>query len=117
MNGHFLVKGNRTEFVHGFADDIHDAAERSAADADGDGCTLIDRFHAADHAIGRFHGNAAHAAFADVLLHFQNDVDRGRHGEALADDAKRLVDGGHGAFDELHVDGGAGDLDYVSDIF
>src|SRR5580704_9678797 len=117
MNGHFLVKGNRTEFVHGLADDVHDTAQGPAADGDGDGSTQINRLHAAHHTIGRFHGNAAHAAFADVLLHFQNDVDWRRHGEALADDAKRLVDGGHGAFDELHVDGGASDLNYVSDIF
>jgi hypothetical protein len=52
-----------------------------------------------------------------MLLHFENDIDGGRHGKTVADDAKRLIDGRHGAFDELDVDGGAGDLDHVSDIF
>jgi hypothetical protein len=52
-----------------------------------------------------------------MLLHFEDDVDGGRHGEAVADHAQGLIDGRHGAFDELYVDGGAGDLDNVSDIF
>src|ERR1035438_1660372 len=52
-----------------------------------------------------------------MLLHFEDYVNGGRHGEAIAHDAKGLIDRRHGAFDELYVDGGAGDLDYVSDIF
>src|SRR5271157_1804004 len=74
-------------------------------------------FHAADHAVGRFHGDAADSAFAEVLLHFENYVDGGRDGKAVADDAEGLIDGRHGRFGELHVHGGACDLDYVSDIF
>ena len=73
--------------------------------------------HASHHAIGCFHGYAAHSAFAEMLLHFEDNVDGRRHGEAVADHAKGLIDRGHSRFDELHVDGGAGDLDYVSDIF
>jgi len=41
----------------------------------------------------------------------------GKDGEAVADNAKRFVDGGMEPSTKLHVDGGAGDLDYVSDIF
>jgi len=26
------------------------------------------------HAVGRFHGNTAHSAFADVLLHFEDEL-------------------------------------------
>jgi len=36
----------------------------------------------AHHAFGGFHGDAAHAAFAEMLLHLKNDADGGRHGEA-----------------------------------
>ena len=64
-----------------------------------------------------FHGDAAHAAFAQVLLHFENDVDRRRDREAVAHHAQRLIDGRHLADFELHVHGGTGDLDYVSNIF
>ena len=48
------------------------------------------RFHAAHHAFGRLHGNAAHAAFAQLLLHFQDDVERRRDGEAFAGNAQRV---------------------------
>jgi hypothetical protein len=52
-----------------------------------------------------------------MLLYFENDVDGRRDGEAVADDVEGLINGGHGSFDELHVYRGAGDLDYVSNIF
>ena len=117
MNGHSLVEGNGAEIVDGFADDIHHSPQRAAAYGDGDGSSLVDRFHAPHHAVGRFHGDTADAAFAEMLLHFENDVDGGRHGKSVADDAKGLINGGHCPFGELHVHGGACDLDYVSDIF
>ena len=117
VDRHALGVGDRAKIVHGLADDVHHAAERAAADRSGDGATLIDGLHAPHHAVGRFHGDAAYAAFAEMLLHFQNDVDGGRHGEAVADNVQRLINGRHRRFGELHVNGGAGDLDYVSDIF
>jgi hypothetical protein len=52
-----------------------------------------------------------------MLLHFEDDIDGGRHSKAVADDLKGLIDGRHGRFGKLHVYGGTGDLDYVSDIF
>ncbi len=58
--------------------------------------------------------NATHAAFTEVLLHFQNDADGFRGVEALADYLDCLVDGREGAFGELHVDGGSGDLNYFA---
>ena len=39
------------------------------------------------------------------------------HGEALAHHSHRLVDRRQFALGKLHVDGRAGDLNYVSDIF
>ncbi len=78
------------------------------------GSALVDGLHAAHHALGRFHGDAAHPAFAQVLLHFQNHVDRVGHGETVAHDFERLINRRHRAFDKLHVDGGTGNLDYAS---
>jgi len=75
VDGHSFLKGNRAEIVHGFADYVHYAAERTTAHGSGNGSALINRFHAPHHAVGRFHGNAAYTAFADVLLYFEDDVD------------------------------------------
>jgi hypothetical protein len=52
-----------------------------------------------------------------MLLDFKNNVDRGWHSETVADHAQCLINMGHRGFGELHVDGRAGDLDYVSEIF
>ena len=53
----------------------------------------------------------AHAALAQVLLHFENDVDGRGHVEAVAGDAQRLVDGRHRRFFKLHVHRGTGNLE------
>ena len=95
VNRHSLIAGDRTEVVDGLADDVHHATQRAAADGNRDGSAEIDGVHAAHHAVGRLHGDAAHAAFAEVLLHFEDDVDGRRNGEAVADDAKRLINGRH----------------------
>src|ERR1700690_2569262 len=117
MNRHSLVTCDWAEVVDGLTDYVHHAAQRSTADGNRDGATLVDGVHAAHHAVGGLHGDAAHAAFAEVLLDFQDDVDGSGNGEAVTHHAQGLVNGRHGGLDELHVDGGAGDLDYVSDIF
>ena len=66
---------DRAELIDRLSDYVHDPSERAAADGNGDGPALIDGLHAAHHAVGGLHGDAAHAAFAEVLLHFENDVD------------------------------------------
>jgi hypothetical protein len=40
------------------------------------GCAGVDRLHAADHAVGRLHGDAAHLVLAEVLGDLGDDVDR-----------------------------------------
>ena len=69
----------------------------------------VDRLHAADHAFGGDHGDAAHAAFAEVLLDLDDDVERVGDVEAFADDAHGLVDGRHLRLFELNVNGRAAD--------
>jgi hypothetical protein len=101
----------------GLADDVEHAAEGGAANRNGDGAALVDGFHAADHAFGGFHSDAADAAFAEVLLDLKDDVDGRGDSEAVADDAQRLVDRGHGRLFELHVHRGTRNLNYFADVF
>ena len=105
------------KLIDGLADHVHHAAQRAAAHGHGNRSALVDGLHAAHHAVGGLHGDAAHAAFAQVLLHFENDVDRAGHGEAVADDLQRLVNRRQLALGKLHVHRGTGDLNYVSDVF
>src|ERR1700739_35572 len=98
----------------GLPDDVHNAAESAAADRHGNGSALVDGFHPTHHAVGGFHGDAAHAAFAEVLLHLEDDLDRGGHSEAVADNFDGLVDRGQVSLGELDVDRGSCDLNDVS---
>ena len=66
---------DRAQLVHRVADDVQHAAQRLAAHGHRDGAAEVDGLHAAHHAFGGLHGDAAHAAFAELLLHFQDDVD------------------------------------------
>ena len=47
--------------------------------------------------------NAAHAAFAEMLLHFDNDVDRRRDVESLARDVGAPCGSAAVAFRKFHV--------------
>ncbi len=93
------------------------AAQRLFADGHADGTAEVDGLHAANHAVSGFHGHGADAAFAQVLLDLENYGNGRGHGEAVAGDAQRLIDGRHGRFFKLDVYGGAGDLDYFADVF
>ena len=74
----------------------------------------LDRLHAAHHAFGRLQRDRAHPALADVLRHFDNDVDRRRNVESFAGDADCGVDHGNLVFGELNVDGRSRDLDHLA---
>ena len=96
---------------------LRHAAQRFLAHRHADGAAEVDGLHAAHHAVGGLHGHGAHAAFAQVLLHLEDHIDGRGHGEAVARDAQRLIDGRHGRFFKLHVHGRAGDLNYFADVF
>ncbi len=83
---------DRPELVHRLADDVEHAAKRGFADGNGDGAAEIDGLHPAHHAFGGLHGDATHATFAELLLDFQDHVERRRDVEAFAGDAQRRVD-------------------------
>jgi hypothetical protein len=69
--------------------------------------------HAAHEAVGRVHGDAAHAVLAEVLGHLDDEV-AGLVADRRVRDAKRRVDLGQIAALEVDVDDGADDLDDAS---
>ena len=117
MNRHPFARAHRAQFIHRIADHVNDAAQGLFAHRHGDGPAKINGFHATHHAVCRLHGDAAHAAFAEMLLHFQNDFNGRGHLKAFAGDAQRLVNRRHGRFGELHVHRGSGDLNDFADVF
>ena len=117
MNRHPLLVFDRAELVHRLPDNVHDAPKGAVAHRHGDRPAQVNRLHPAHHAVGRFHSDAACTAFAQVLLHLEDDIDRLRHLEAIADHAQRLVNGGQARLGELHVHRRSRDLHYVSNVF
>ncbi len=117
MNRHSLLVLDRTKLVDRVADHIHDASQRATAHGHGDRSVLVDGFHAAHHTIGGRHGDAAHASFAQMLLHFENHVDGAGHGKTVADHPHRFINRRQLAFGKLHVHRRARNLNYMSYVF
>ena len=69
VDRHVHLRVDGAELVDGFAEHVEHAAKRLAADRHHDARAGVDRLHAAHHALGGDHGDAAHAAFAEMLLH------------------------------------------------
>ena len=116
VNRHVNLCVHRAEFVHGLAEHVQHATQRLTAHRDRDACAGVDRLHAANHAFGRDHGDATHAAFAKMLLHFHHHVHRVRRHKAVTDNAQRLEDGRHVRLAELNVNGRAADAYDFSDV-
>ena len=116
MNRQMHLRIDRPKLVHRLAKHIQHAAQRLAAHRHHDARAGIDRLHPANHALGRNHRDAAHAALAKVLLHLNDDVKRGGNDEAFADDPQRLKDRRHVRLFELNVNGRSADRNYFSNI-
>jgi hypothetical protein len=76
----------------------------------------VERAHAAHHAVGGFHGHRPDATFAQVLLHFSNDVQRGFYVKPFTGDAHGVVDFGQMMFGKFNVQNGADDLHDAADL-
>ena len=100
VDRHTLLFADGAKLVHRLTDDVEHAAERFAADGRSNLGAEIFRVHATHHAVGGGHGDGADTALAEVLLHFEDHVNRRGHGEALAGDANRLIDRRHVHFFE-----------------
>jgi hypothetical protein len=86
------VRVDWTQFVDRLADYIDHAAEHGLADGNGNWSSRINSRHTTNHSFGRLERNRADPAFAEMLLHFDDDVDIYRYIEPFACDMKCLVD-------------------------
>ena len=93
---------DRSFLIDRVAEDVQDAAERLLANRNGDRATGVDHVEPAGKAFGRPHGDRAHDAIAELLLHLE--------GQAGIGDLQRVVHVGHCVSAELGVDHRADDL-------
>ena len=73
VNRHVLLGVHGAKFVYRLAKHVEHTPQRGAAHRNRDRRSRVDRLHAANHAFGGHHRDAAHAAFAQVLLYLDND--------------------------------------------
>ena len=92
MNRIVLVADDRTQLIDRLAQHVHHAAERGRPTGTCDAFAGVEGLHAANHSFGGLHRDGADAAFAEVLLHFDGDVERLGNVEAFAGDANGVVD-------------------------
>ena len=76
VNWSVLGRVHRTQLIHGLAQHVQHTAQRRTAHRHHDAGARIGRLHAAHHALGGLHGDAAHTALAEMLLHLYRDIDR-----------------------------------------
>jgi len=103
VDGVVDVGFGRRPAVHRLAGHVEDAAQRDRADGNLDGRAGGDDLAAARHAVGRAHGDGAHRAAAQVLLHFQDEFALRRF------QGQRLVNLRQLPFRELYVHDNATD--------
>src|SRR5271156_3907957 len=113
VNGVALFVFHGAEIIDRIAEDVEHAAENAAADRDGYRLAEIERFHAADQTFSGFHRDATHAAFAEVLSDFGDDVERLGIIETFAGDAHRIVNERKVSLFELDINNWADDFDDV----
>ena len=106
-----------TELVDRLAEHVHHATESGTADGNLDRVAGIHGFHATNHALGGLHGDSADAAFAEMLLHFDCDVERFGNVVAFTGDANRVEDRGQVALFKLDVEHRSDDLDDAADAW
>src|SRR6202041_477599 len=116
VDGQVHLGVDRAELVDRLAEDVEHPAQRLATHRHRDACAGVDRLHASDHAFGCDHRDAAHAAFAEVPLYLDDDIERGGDVEAFADDANRLEDRRHFRLFKLNVNGRSADRNYFSNV-
>jgi hypothetical protein len=111
-----LVGLHGSQTIHRLAYHIEHATQRSAADGHRDRLAQIFRLHAADQSFRRLHRHAADAAFAQMLLHFRDDIERLGNVESLALNAHRIVNPRQVALFKLHVHHRADHFGHVADF-
>src|SRR5690606_22042901 len=101
-----LVAGNRTGFVDGLAQDVHDAAQGADTDRNSNGGASVVHVQATLEAFGGTHGNGTDNAVVQLLLDFQ--------GGFRANYFQRVINVRYLIARKFHVDNGADDLNDTS---
>ena len=114
MDRPVFVGVNRPAAVDRLAHDVEHAAQRRFADRHLDRLARVEAVLSADQAVGAAQRDAAHAAAAEVLLHFAGEVDL--HSFVLGDDLHGVVNRGEPILLELDVKRGADDLRDAADV-
>src|SRR6267142_1820515 len=107
---------NVAEVVDRITYHIHDPAQGSFTNWNGDWSAGIDGFHSAHHAVGGQHRDGAHAAFTQVLLYFGDHIDRVGHVKAFGSYAQRLVNRRQIVFSKLDVHHRANNLHDATNV-
>src|SRR5215470_4019962 len=116
MDGVVGIRLDRTQLIDWLAEHVQHAAESRASHRNGNRCAGVDGLHAAHHAFGWFHGDRAHPAFTEVLLHFRGHIQWFGKVEALARNPQRGVNRRKVPLLELYVEHRPDHLDHVSNM-
>ena len=74
MNGAELHTLNRTTFVDGLSNDVHNSTQSCSADRDLDGSTSVDNFLAPDETFCTVHGNGSDSVFSKMGGNLKNET-------------------------------------------
>ena len=117
MNREIRLGVDGTELVNRLAEHVHHATEGGAADRNLDRIAGVHGFHTTNHTLGRLHRDRAYAAFSEMLLDFDGDVERLGNVVAFTGDANRVEDRGQVALFKLDVEHRSDDLHDAADAW
>ncbi len=101
VDGPGICRADGALAVHGLAQHVHDPTQRFLTHRGENGLPGVEHADTAGQAVGRTHGDGAHDAVADLLLHLER--------QAVVD-LERMEHLRHGATGKFHVYHGADDL-------
>ena len=101
------------EIIHRLAEYVEHASQDAAPHRHGNRFAEVERLHAAHQTFRGLHRDATHAAFAQVLRHFRDDIERLGIIEPFAGDLHRVVNQRKMAFFKLDVHDRPDDFDDV----
>ena len=111
-----FIFADGTAVINGTAEHVHDAAEGLVTDRHRDAGTGRANLHAALQTFGRAHGNGAHHAVAQLLLHFKSQAGFGQGIVLILFKDKSVINLRHRVAGEFNVHHSADDLNDLSDI-
>src|SRR5262249_33689589 len=95
---------DRAHLINRLTDNVDYPSERGLSNRNRHGSAGIFSMHTSNHTVRWLQGDCTHAAFAEMLLHFNDHIDRNGYVESFARNVERLVDRRLLALFELDVD-------------